>query len=300
MVLRFTDSRDTCEPFVNWEEIIGEPYTDVNGNGVYDNGIDGFIRSSDQSINQDLNYNGRRDGPENMHPSQWEPMIPLDDLDGNGTIRLGNEYLSPDCAYAPFVDWNGNGVWDSAVNEGTLLGRWEAYGYDPASVQHFVSGIDSAYYFLSDSGKHYWFVGSQMSPELKIEFTQYSYYGFINNGIYLRLADSASIHEHRSESVSIREGDEIKRHTRFLNDFEFGDIKLDEVLHIRFDSASWRYTYHEQFRNASWDLYFVKGVGLIQADIRCRDYFGVFEQHFIISEQFTGSFPLPLTKVDRP
>ena len=148
MVLRFTDSRDTCEPFVNWEEIIGEPYTDVNGNGVYDNGIDGFIRSSDQSINQDLNFNGRHDGPENMSRYQWERPIPFDDLDGNRTMRFDDEYLSPDCAYAPFVDWNGNGVWDSAVNEGTLLGRWEAYGYDPASVQHFVSGIASAYYFL--------------------------------------------------------------------------------------------------------------------------------------------------------
>ncbi len=97
------------ETFIDGDSIRGEPYTDINGNGVYDNGVDGFIRSSDPSINQDLNYNGRHDGPENTLPFQWESSIPYYDRNGNGIFDLPNGLYDPG---EKFVDRNGNGKYD--------------------------------------------------------------------------------------------------------------------------------------------------------------------------------------------
>ncbi len=51
------------EPFLPREQSFGEPFTDVNGNGVYDLGIDIFVKSVGPD-NQDINYNGKYDGPE--------------------------------------------------------------------------------------------------------------------------------------------------------------------------------------------------------------------------------------------
>ena len=97
------------EPFIDGDSIRGEPYTDINANGRYDNGVDGFIRSSDKTINQDLNYNGKHDGPENTSPFQWEPSIPYFDRNGNGIFDLPNGLYDPG---ERFTDVNGNGQYD--------------------------------------------------------------------------------------------------------------------------------------------------------------------------------------------
>ncbi len=98
---------NTPEPYLDGDVIIGEPYTDVNFNNVYDRGIDIFIRSDDESINQDLNHNGRYDGPD----AEFEPGIPYEDRNGNGVYdRPNNQYDIGE----PFTDVNGNGKYDYA------------------------------------------------------------------------------------------------------------------------------------------------------------------------------------------
>ncbi|RKX27698.1 MAG: hypothetical protein DRP45_00315 [Candidatus Zixiibacteriota bacterium] len=97
--------RRTPEPYVDGDSIIGEPFTDVNSNRVYDPGIDIFFRSPDLEVNQDLNHNGYYDGPNDP----WDLTTPFEDRNRNGI------YDPPNGQYDPgeqFTDENGNGRYD--------------------------------------------------------------------------------------------------------------------------------------------------------------------------------------------
>jgi outer membrane receptor protein involved in Fe transport len=96
----------TAEPFIDGDSIIGEPFTDLNANGRYDPGIDQFVFSTDPAINQDLNHNGKYDGPD-VFP--WTPGIPYYDRNGNGLYDSPNGQYDPG---EPFTDVNGNGIYD--------------------------------------------------------------------------------------------------------------------------------------------------------------------------------------------
>jgi outer membrane receptor protein involved in Fe transport len=98
-------NQDNPEPYQDGDVVLGEPFTDVNLNGVYDEGIDIFVSSNNPSLNQDLNYNSRYDGP----GSEWSPGLPFEDLNGNGV------YDAPNGIYdygEPYLDLNQNGKWD--------------------------------------------------------------------------------------------------------------------------------------------------------------------------------------------
>ncbi|MCB2231308.1 TonB-dependent receptor [bacterium] len=95
----------TPESYIDGDIILGEPFTDVNRNGVYDRGIDIFVRSADTSINDDKNQNGVYDGPN----SPWDPRIPFLDRNGNGIYDAPNFRYDPGEAY---TDANGNGSYD--------------------------------------------------------------------------------------------------------------------------------------------------------------------------------------------
>ena len=94
----------SAEPFVDGDSIIGEPFVDLNANGVYDPGIDVFYISIDAN-NQDLNYNGIYDGPHSV----WTPGVPFLDRDGDGLYDRPNAVYDPG---EPFTDINGNGKYD--------------------------------------------------------------------------------------------------------------------------------------------------------------------------------------------
>jgi outer membrane receptor protein involved in Fe transport len=94
----------TSEPFVDGDSIIGEPFVDLNANGVYDAGTDIFFQSADAN-NQDLNHNGIYDGPS----STWTPGVPFMDRDGDGLYDSPNNIYDPG---EPFTDVNGNGKYD--------------------------------------------------------------------------------------------------------------------------------------------------------------------------------------------
>jgi len=93
------------EPFVDGDSIIGESYTDLNANGVYDPGTDIFFMSAG-SKNQDLNHNGMYDGPDGV----WTPGVPFLDRNGNGLYDRPNSVYDPG---EPFTDINGNGKYDT-------------------------------------------------------------------------------------------------------------------------------------------------------------------------------------------
>jgi outer membrane receptor protein involved in Fe transport len=93
------------EPFIDGDSIIGEPFTDLNADGVFDHRIDLFFLGGLDPENQDLNYNGKYDGPD----STWTPGVPFLDRNGNGL------YDPPNGGYdtgEPFTDVNGNGQYD--------------------------------------------------------------------------------------------------------------------------------------------------------------------------------------------
>ena len=83
------------EPYVDGDINLGEPFFDINENGVYDHG-EPF---------EDLNDNGDYDGPDDP----WTPGIPYEDKNGNG------KYDHPNGRYdegEPFTDTDGNGIWN--------------------------------------------------------------------------------------------------------------------------------------------------------------------------------------------
>jgi outer membrane receptor protein involved in Fe transport len=101
------------EPYVDGDSVIGEPFTDLNANNRYDEGVDGFVIAVDPSINQDLNHNGKYDGPLTF----WTPGIPYFDRNGNGLFDAPNgQYDSGE----PFNDINGNASYDYG-GSGTFL-----------------------------------------------------------------------------------------------------------------------------------------------------------------------------------
>src|SRR3990172_1996656 len=95
---------------------MGEPFVDVNQNGVFDGGIDRFIISTDPTINQDLNFNSVYDGPGGV-----PTMIPgtYVDLNRNGRFDFPNGIYDEG---EPFVDLDGNALYtpsDQFFDEGT-------------------------------------------------------------------------------------------------------------------------------------------------------------------------------------
>jgi len=138
---------DRVEPFLTTEKIIGEPFTDVNGNGVYDQGIDGFIISTDPARNQDLNHNGSYDGPN----STWTPGIPFDDIDGNGLPRQEGDGWLPG---APWCDFNHNGKRDGDPFWSQVF-RLDRYKSDSTGDFHQFLECESTFAYTSLAGIRY-------------------------------------------------------------------------------------------------------------------------------------------------
>jgi hypothetical protein len=99
------------ERYIDGDSSLGEPFTDVNGNGVYDEGTDIFIITNGPD-NMDLNLNGRYDSP----ADPWEPGFPYIDRNMNGGYDLPNGQYD----YGePYVDATRDGVW----SQGRLIGQ---------------------------------------------------------------------------------------------------------------------------------------------------------------------------------
>ena len=115
------------EPYIDGDSIIGEPFTDINANRVYDRGIDVFIKSTGPD-NMDLNHNGKYDGPDIL-PEEWVPGIPYADRNGNGLYDRPNQRYD---IGEEFVDINGNSKYDAGGT--TFL---DPLNYDETSRWHY-------------------------------------------------------------------------------------------------------------------------------------------------------------------
>lgn len=116
---RYTMSKRT-KPFYgpNYEAIVprnersmGEPFIDINDNGIYDADIDIFIMSPDDDINMDLDRNSRYTGP---WPVQWRPPLPFDDLNHDNEFSWRDKESTYIYGF-PFCDFNENGVPDTNI-----------------------------------------------------------------------------------------------------------------------------------------------------------------------------------------
>jgi hypothetical protein len=139
------------EPAVNRENSLGEPFYDLNGNGIYEPDIDSFVCALHDSINQDLNRNNQYDGPEDP----WEPGIPFDDLNGNGEYDGGPDTF----AYftgIPFCDHNNNGIRDTNLHARYGIFRFQC---ERLESRNFLCNVETfwndRYEWISDSGSTY-------------------------------------------------------------------------------------------------------------------------------------------------
>jgi len=107
------------EPYIDGDQSLGEPFVDVNRNGVYDKGVDRFVTALDPAYNMDLNRNNRYDGPD----APWEQGIPYIDYNENGIYDYPNNRFDPG---EPYVDINKNGKHDLGGDNGTAF---LLYGY---------------------------------------------------------------------------------------------------------------------------------------------------------------------------
>lgn len=142
-LLKHLETGDNCapEPVMNWEQSLGEPFTDVNGNGVYDIGIDGFIMSGD-ATNMDLDHNSRYTGPDET----WQAPIPFDDINGDSEYRM-RDYTTQYYPLCPFMDLNGNGQYDNVMNY-----NYNVIKFDDSGL---LVDYDSVFTFVSDSNVTY-------------------------------------------------------------------------------------------------------------------------------------------------
>ncbi len=141
------------EPLVNWEQSLGEPFTDLNGDGIYEAGVDSFLISDNPVLNQDLNHNGLYDSPDDP----WTEGVPFDDIDGNGIFRPdpGN-HISGYVPGLPYADYNGNSSYDGDLEAAYGIARWRTGVFSGNDIQYWLSRYDSALYrFVSDSGLNY-------------------------------------------------------------------------------------------------------------------------------------------------
>ena len=111
--------QDRPEPYIDGDRSLGEPFTDVNNNGVRDSWLQGY---SFGEPFVDLSLNSRYDGPNDT----WLPGIPYQDLNGNGVY----DYLNFNYDFGePFTDVNGNGKWDPTD------GFWD-FGFNQWALYH--------------------------------------------------------------------------------------------------------------------------------------------------------------------
>lgn len=110
----------TPEPYKDGDLNLGEPFNDLNKNGVKENGVDTWDLET-----QDLNHNGFWDGPNGI----WTTGIPFVDRNGNGIFDFANN--SYDLG-EEFTDVNGNGRYDF----GGASTFFDPNTFDETSVWH--------------------------------------------------------------------------------------------------------------------------------------------------------------------
>ncbi|MEW5875287.1 MAG: TonB-dependent receptor [Candidatus Zixiibacteriota bacterium] len=108
-------SNDIPESFIDGDRSLGEPYEDLNRNGVWDDNYEHPLGGRGEPF-VDLSGDSRYQGPDD----QWVPGVPYEDLNGNSVFDQGagapsGSWSTIDNDYdvgEPFNDKNGNGIRD--------------------------------------------------------------------------------------------------------------------------------------------------------------------------------------------
>lgn len=124
---------DRAESFIDGDISLGEPFVDINRNGVWDAATTKFDDNGKRVLvpeepYTDLSYDSKYDGP--FDP--WVPGVPFRDYNGNGVYDKGRGQFSGgisnnDVDYRlgdPFYDLNGNGIRDP-LNDGFFERGWD-------------------------------------------------------------------------------------------------------------------------------------------------------------------------------
>lgn len=293
------------EPFLEQEAVIGEPFIDINDNGTYESAVDSFLISSDPNINQDLNFNGRYDGPNGFYNGDYDKRIPWDDIDGNGERRSDthSQYVDSDTRYAPFRDWNSNGTWDSLTSVAEdffYFMRVESLGtaYYPRQTSGFTYG------YLSDSGITYSapINGWGTLPSTGVHIGPDSVVGVLWGGVgTLFFADTSEI---VADAGTVRimkaslDTTYITRKVVLDTSLELNGTHFGHLLWFRFDSIRtaggidpWRSQYY-------WEFFFDRKIGLLAHGM--YGYWVPGPHMFYFNELWAGDSTLPLIKTPRP
>jgi len=250
------------EPYICREGHIGEPFIDVNGDGIFTWGWDIFIVSAvydsfldtfycrcdsivdtvcfggyyvsdtsggwdftivDYGQNQDINHNGKYDGPDDY----WTPGLPYDDFDGDGTFDFAIFYRY--VPGLPFADINGNGVCDTAPLDRYSIEQYRVESLDPWDRYAAISiGEQNRphYRYVSDIGKEYTLEGNRYHTEagllrFVLDSTGFWYTGFDSRNPLLVFA-GPEVHSSPRQEIQLSE-------TRY----ETRTITFNESLDIR-------------------------------------------------------------------
>jgi len=245
------------EPLVNWEQSLGEPFTDINGDGIYEQGVDSFTISEDPNLNQDLNHNDQYDGPDDP----WTEGIPFDDIDGNGEFRPdpGNHTTGYEVGL-PYSDYNRNNRHDGDLKAAYGVAEWNSsvwYGTD--TLLWLTRDPDAVYRFVSDSGLTYNLYLSY-NPIMQMLISTDSGLSCQIGGYNVRLLYRGTIMAEDSAEVEIPAYPNPIIYNRWIalnQQLSVDGVTLANLVRARVSRGNYR-----------WDYYFSQELGLVAYDFQ--------------------------------
>jgi hypothetical protein len=273
---------------IDGERSLGEPFTDVNGNGEYDPGIDEFIISWDTDLNQDLNHDSRY----TYWYEPWTEGVPFDDLDGDSIY----DWPAGDYKYKPgfpFCDYNNNGVCDSMLDyNGVVSKLYWLYNLNDDTVYAYKNPQTEIYTYISDSNQIYSF------PNIMLNYPLNSFSFIVNkDGLMLRdvnclvpILGRGSIIPETGEDISILKGSSqiyFMRDIKINQELVIDNIKYDSLLFISYDRhPDAQYSFHYYYK-----FYLDRTIGLLLFSYRNE----TDSSSFIFLSRY-DSIPIPMTK----
>lgn len=269
------DSALEGELYLWWEHNYGEPFTDVNGNGIYEPEIDIFISCACDS-NQDYNVNFKWDSANSI----WLGGEPFDDIDNNGTCR--QEPGANQGAWVPgvpFCDYNGNGVFDSLPEFDHQMVQLVLTDSGTSYREYHYFPRDSAWQFVSDSQITYVIPpGDPFGPEnhdtiplldFEVDDSGLTYIDRAHDIWFFHVLETGSNQTGKVYDSVLWFSGGIQR-PRFNKTVSFGvslavgNGTLHNLVRVRYDKPIYLHDEFEELYSYTWrEFYFSKSAGLV-------------------------------------
>ena len=277
------------EAYLNWEQSFGEPYIDLNGNGIFDVTVDSLI---------DLNGNAIYDSPE----STWTVGIPFDDINGDGVCQQwpGSIHTAFQ-SQLPYADYNLNQIRDSVTEYRYTMARMRRSNFSSQGPLFGYFVVDSTHHFLSDSGIHYYLPHNPIlsdvpvgSFNLQISDTAFHFYG---NGVQLEVFKRGVITQNVWEEYVVLQSwwpDQtiMTRSIETDASLTIDDTVYHQLVHVRFDNGRRMDPVpYDPTPSYFYDFYFAAGRGLLSISWLDRFTMG----SYIYNNRY-DTLPLPMTR----